>query len=302
MMTWITLAVAAQFLSALSILVDRHIVVRAQHIGKPIVYAFYVSLLSGLVVIAAPFFEIAWPSWRVLTLSLANAATFVAAIFYLYSGLRVARASDIAPVVGAVSALTTFAAAALWISGDVSGPFVVPLGLLIVGTAIISHFHFTRRALAYALVSGLMFGASVFLAKLVYLETDFADGFFWTRAMNVMIALALLLVPAFRIAIFRGGKQSSHGARLLVIGNKVLAGSASVLTALAISLGSVSIVNSLAGFQFVFLFIFSILFGRRMPIFDDDSAHGHGGWRTGIGVSLIVFGLALLSLGHFLPV
>src|SRR3989344_1251461 len=299
MAVWVALAIAAQFLYALSVLIDRHIVVRAQHIGRPIVCAFYVSLLSGLVVLAAPFFDISPPSLLVLLLAIGNAATFVAAIFYLYSTLSLARASDAAPVVGAISAVMTLICVAFWIEGDVTPAFILPVALLVAGTAFISHFHFTRRALIYALISGVMFGVSVFFAKLVFLEVDFADGFFWTRAMNVVTALALLFVPAFRVAIFRGGKHSSRGAKFLVLGNKVLGGAASVVTALAISLGSVSIVNALAGFQFVFLFFFALLFAEHMPLTERSKTGSHGGWRTGAGVVLIVLGLALLSLGHY---
>lgn len=290
---WLLLAIGAQLISAVSVLVDRHIVVKAQYIGKPIVYAFYVSLLSGFVVVFIPF-GVAWPSLTVLLFAVANAATFILAIYCLYSALRAARASDVSPAVGAVSAIVTLLLAQAWIEGDVSGSVMIPILLLAGGTALISHFHFTREALLFTVVSGAAFGATAFTAKLVFLETVFIDGFFWTRAMNVLLACSLLLIPAFRHAIFSGGRHSSQGAKALVVGNKILGGSAAILTAFAISLGSVSVVNALSGLQFAFLFIFALFFAKHMPALKDGSTHGHGGWQTGIGVFVIAIGLALL--------
>lgn len=293
MASWLLLAIGAQFISAVSVLVDRHIVVKAQHIGKPIVYAFYVSVLSSFVVLLIPF-GVVWPSASLLILALLYAFTFILAIYYLYSALSIARASDVAPVVGAVSAITTLLFAHFWIDGDVVEGFIAPVLLLALGTVLISHFHFTKRAFIYTVLSGVGFGAVALSTKLVFLETVFIDGFFWTRAMNVILACSLLLIPAFRHAVFSGGRHSTQGAKALVVGNKILGGSAAVLTAFAISLGSVSVVNSLSGLQFAFLFVFALLFARYMPALKDGTTHGHGGWQTGLGVLVICTGLALL--------
>lgn len=297
MATWLGLAIAAQFINAVSVLIDRHIVVRAQHIGRPIVYAFYVSLMSGFVVVIAPFGLLSTPSNFVLAASCVQAFTFVAAIFFLYSAFKYSRASDVAPVVGAVSALTSLLLAALLIDGDLSFSFLPSIAFLVFGTGLISHFHFRAHALRDTLLAGFFFGVTVVLSKMVYEETSFIDGFFWTRTMCILAAGALLLIPAWRTAILRGGTRSSQGAKALVVGNKVLAGGAGVMTALAVSLGSVSVVNALAGLQFVFLFLFALLFAGHMPLTEKKKTGSHGGWQSGLGVTLIVLGLALLYRG-----
>ena len=297
MVTWLLLAILGQFLYAVSVLVDRYIVVQAEHIGRPIVYAFYISVLSGFVVVLVPLGVVSWPNDMVVLWSFLYAIAFIAAIFFLYSTLRIARASDAAPVVGAISALTTLALAGTLIDGDVTTSLLPSVILLAVGTALISHFHFKRQALVYALSSGVMFGVTIFFSKLVFLETMFLNGLFWTRISTVIVALMLLLVPVARRAIFSGGRRSSQGAKLLVIGNKVMGSVASIVTAFAVSLGSVSIVNALAGLQFVFLFLFVFLFARYAPKLRHKTDVGHGGWQTTVGVSLIVLGVALMYRG-----
>lgn len=295
METWLLLAVFAQFLFAISVLIDKHIVARAAHIGKPIVYAFYVALLSGFVLVFIPF-GVALPHLYTTILSVLYATAFLGAIYFLYSALKIARASDVAPVVGGVSAIATLALAAAWIDGDVTHAFVFPVLLLAGGTAIISHFHFSRCAVFFTIAAGICFGLAVFFSKLVFLQTTFIDGFFWTRMFTALAALSLLLSPALRRTIFSGGKSSSRGAKMLVVGNKMLGSSASILTAFAISLGSVAVVNALAGLQFVFLFLFAILFARHIPFFSEERTGDNGGWHTAFGVTLIVAGLATLYL------
>lgn len=295
MATWLGLVVFAQFLFAVTVLIDKHIVARAENIGRPIVYAFYVSLLSGFVVILAPTGYVSWPNERVLFYSTLFAVAFTLAIYLLYNALSIARASDVAPVVGGVSAIAAAFFASLVI-GDVVGAHIPALLLLALGTAVISHFHFSRRAFVFTCACGIAFAASVVAAKLVFLETTFVDGFFWTRMLNVVVALSLLTIPSLRNAILYGGKKSTTGAKGLVVGNKILGGIAAALVAYAISLGSVSLVNALAGLQFVFLFLFAIAFARHMPLFSEEKTGDHGGWHTGVGVSLIVAGLAALYL------
>jgi hypothetical protein len=294
MQSWLVLAIFAQFLFALSTLVDKHIVTRAGTIGKPVVYAFFVSLLSGFVIVLAPLVSI--PSGYVLLLSLVNAATFTSAIFLLYCALKEARASDVSPAIGGLSAIVTAILAALWIEGDVAYVHLLPIGLLALGTGIISHFHFNRRALFFTAAAGCFFGLTIFLSKLIFNEVPFVDGFFWPRFFNVLVAGSLLLVPSFRHAIFHGGKNSSRGAKGLVIGNKILGGVAAAMTAYAVSLGSVAVVNALAGLQFVFLFVFALVIAHKMPLFSESKTGSHGGWHTAVGVGLIVAGLAFLYM------
>ena len=293
MSTWVLLAVAAQFLSAISVLIDKHIVVRARAIGEPLSYAYFTIIFSAAVGVYAVFGYVSMPDRTLVMLSLLNGALFFSALYNLYSALKLARASDVAPAVGGISAVVTIILSALLIEHDVQG-LVIPAVLLASGTAVISHFHFTRAAFAHTVVGGVSFGASIFVAKMVFEHTDFLNGFFWMRTLAVVIALAFLVIPSFRHRIFRSVKQSTHGGWLLVATNKGIAGASSIMFSIAVSLGSVAVVNALNGLQFVFLFLFSILFARYMPRVTSDVAHG--GWHTGLGVSLIAIGFAFLAL------
>jgi len=51
MVTWIALAALAQLISAGIVLVDKYVLVSHAHLGRPVVYAFYISVMSGFVLV-----------------------------------------------------------------------------------------------------------------------------------------------------------------------------------------------------------------------------------------------------------
>ncbi len=105
MVTWITLAVLAQLISAGIVLVDKYVLVSHQHLGKPVVYAFYISIMSGFVLVVLPFGLISVPSLTLVALCLIASVTFILSVLFLYSALKRGNASDAIPIVGAVSAV-----------------------------------------------------------------------------------------------------------------------------------------------------------------------------------------------------
>ena len=165
---------------------------------------------------------------------------------------------------------------------------------MVLGTLLISRFRLTTRQSALVVLSGIFFGLTAFLTKLIFLEAAFIDGFFWSRMTNVFGALFLLVIPANRHAIFSGYRGSSSGTKWLVISNKTLGGIAAVLSLFAIKLGSVSIVQAFVGLQFVFLLLIAYLFSGQLPELLRGELRADGLRHKIIGVSAIILGLALL--------
>ncbi len=297
MASWLWIAILAQFLSAVTVTIDKFLVSRTAHVGKPLVLTFYIAALGGFVVLLIPF-GVMWPTSFAFFAALGSGVAFLTGLYFQYSTFQSTRVSDAAPVIGAISALTTLLLAFMWIDGDVTSAMLVPILLLIVGVGIISRMHFAPHALRYALFSGFCFGCMFFFTKLVFNEIDLLSGFFWTRVTGVAGAFALLAIPAARTAIFHSGKHASTGAKGLILASKGVGSISGILTTIAVSLGSVSVVNALSGVQFVFLFLFALVFATYIPRLKENSAKGHGGWHTLAGVSFIVVGLAALAYVH----
>lgn len=296
MALWIALAALAQLITAFIVLVDKYVVATHEHIGKPIVYAFYVSLLSGFVVVLAPFGLVSIPSVHVLAMAASSSVAFVVAVYFLYTALRRGHASDAVPLVGAVSAISTVLFALALVDEDLPSAFVPAILFFIIGMALISHFRLRKESMRDIIFSGMFFGLSAVFLKLMFQHADFLDGFFWSRMTNVVVALLLLAVPAFRKAIFHGYRRSSHATKWLVVGNKVLGGIAGILTMFAISLGSVSVVNAMAGLQFVFLLALVSIGARFLPRVFRGELHEHQFPHQVYGALCIGCGLAALVL------
>ncbi|MFA5841875.1 MAG: hypothetical protein WC835_02870 [Candidatus Paceibacterota bacterium] len=296
MITWISLVVVAQIINALIVLVDKYLLNSGKGISEPAVYAFYVSMLSGVVLVMVPFGAVSWPGALVAGLSLGMALAYILSIYFLYSALKITDASDVVPVAGAVSAVAAFVLAHFGLNQDLPGNFILAFVFLVIGALLISHFRFNTKSFVLVFLSGVLFGVSAFLVKLIFEHSSFADGFFWSRMANVFGALFLLLIPANWTAVKQSMKKSTSGIKWMVVGNKTLSGVSFLLIMIAINMGDVSIVNALSGLQFVFLLTFAYFCVNRFPAVFSGEIHPHRFNHKLYGVIFIVFGFVALFL------
>lgn len=293
MITWISLVIVAQFFSALSVMGDKFLVSDRQ-LKSPMLYAFYVSMLSGVVIVMVPFGGVTWPAIDVTIISLAVAASYILSVLLLYSSLKIASAAEIIPIIGAVTAISTFLIR-YFLNGELLPEnFFVASLFLITGMALVSHFDFPRKVIAYILGAGFMFGLSSVLIKEVFEVTTFANGFFWTRMANVLGALMLLIVPANFKYIFNKDDVPSAKTSMMVVANKILGSLAFILAIYAISIGNVSVINALAGLQFVFLFLFAVIFSKSFPRYFGGEITDHEIIHKMIAISIILIGFFIL--------
>lgn len=294
-MLWVYFIIIAQFLNAIVTLVDKHLVT-SPLIGKPAVYTFYIGALSSVAVLLLPFGVVFTPVPAVLWLSLAAGVSYIFSLLFLYKSLKLSDASDVAPALGAVSAVATFGFSFLFLGGRLSDNFLYGFILLVIGTFITSYFHLTKKATLFLITAGIMFGFSTVLLKELFNRTAFWNGFFWSRMANVLGVALLLLWPANLKAVLGNIKTSSAGTKTAVVANKVIAGFAFLMILYAIKLGDVSIINALTGVQFAFLLIFTILFTKKFPRYFYETAHHHAILRKVFATVFIITGLALLFL------
>jgi len=231
------------------------------------VYAFYVAIISGVVLILVPFGVVHVPSGYTAVLSLLIGFTFIASIVSLYSALKHANATDVVAWLAAVSTLTTFVFSFFVMHEQLPASFAISLLLFLIGMALVGHFRFYARSFLLVVCSGILFGLSAVFIKVLFTQTTFIDGFFWSRMGNVIGALSLLLFPSVRRSIFTVSKQVSHATSSLIVVNRILGGLAFLCVLYAIRLGSVSIVNALSSLQFVFIFLLIFLFRHKLPVF-----------------------------------
>ena len=279
-MSWILLTVVAQLINAVVAIGDKYLVTDKNALPKPFVYAFYTcivtvswiliypfGLLPGMAELGVPqLSNVVTPSLLIIVISLLSAYTFFIAILALYEALKSANTSDVMPVVGATSAITSFALAWTFLGTDYPNHFILGILLLVGGTLMVSKMRLSLRAALVTVSSGVFFAFHYLTMKILFNETNFDDGFFWSRLALILAALSLLLLPRCFKAVFGKSNTVTRSTGAFVVINKVMAGVAAFLILKATDWGDVAIVQALDGLKFVFILLIALLFSRFMPL------------------------------------
>jgi drug/metabolite transporter (DMT)-like permease len=279
-MNWILLAVVAQFFIALVALIDKRIVTDEKILPQPFVYAFYTCLISGGWIIVytlsllplsfensgIPMFSnINRPSLEIIALALLSAYTFFIALVSMFTALRASNAADVVPVVGATSAIASYALGHFFLGTAMTSNYALGIALLAVGTFLVSHFQFSIKTAFVAIHAGIFFALHYVSIKGLFLVTSFDDGFFWSRIAFMFFGLSLLMVPNYFKRIKKQTKATTKQAGILIFSNKILAGISTLLVLKATDLGDVAVVQALGGLQFVFILLLGLFFSVRAP-------------------------------------
>ncbi len=257
---WLPIVIISQFANAFSLFLDKFILTKK--FRHPAVLTFYTALASliGIVFIFGDFnFN---PGLKVVTWSLISGALFTLALHFLYMGMKTGEATHISPLSGSVIPVFTGIFSYFVFHEVLTWMQLVAVGLLVLGAFIIS-FEKSRKhngwhiGMLYAVIAGMLFALSYSLIRGVYLEASFATGFVWARFGTAGAALCFLLHPAVRKEIFHPKKtkkgEKSNWSILIV--NKGLAAVYFIGMNFAISLASATLVNAMAGLQYVLLFL-----------------------------------------------
>ncbi len=278
-MSWILLATLGQFINAIVAIFDKYIVSDEKMLPRPFVYAFYTCLFTGfwiviyvlgfipsLAALGVPSFSnVTTPSLETVAMSFLTAYTFFIALVSMYDALKKADASSAMPIIGSVSALSSFGMSYLFFDIQLHDNFLVGLVLLSVGTMLVAQTLPKLGVILLVFHSGLFFALHYITMKGLFNSIGFDDGFFWSRIGFVLFTLSLLLVPAYLDKVRQQTKQTSGKTGLIVIVAKILAGISAFMLLKATDMGDVSVVQALDGLRYVFILLITVIFGHWLP-------------------------------------
>ncbi|MBI5621494.1 DMT family transporter [Candidatus Falkowbacteria bacterium] len=298
-MSWLVIVIIAYALNAVAMAIDKALLTK--EVPRPAAYTFYISALGGLAIVLLPF------DWQVPTVSalLFNflaGATFTVGLFLLFSAIKQADVSRVAPFVGGINPFLIFVFAFLFLGErlgvyQVWGFFVVLLGTFLIAVELQpDKKKGLGQALVVALPAGIFFAISYTLTKYVFLHQSFISGFVWIRLGAFVAALFLLLSKSNRQAIFHTASSASGGSKFAFFTGQTSGALSAILVSYAISLASVSLVNALQGLQYVFLFAIVLVLKKHHPklLAEDLSPRVYA--QKVVSIALIVLGLFLISI------
>ncbi|HEY4525506.1 MAG TPA: hypothetical protein VJL32_00210 [Candidatus Paceibacterota bacterium] len=278
-MLWFWLSILAYCLFAVNHLWDRYLLTKL--FPNTLVYAFYAGILSGVIVVAAPFLGFPVGNALFTVSALFCGAVFVAALVANYVALQKYEASRIVPAIGGLLPLVTLLLTYLVFPGEkMATGQLASLGLFTLGSIIITArnwSHIFSRSFGYAATAALLFGIYFVSLRYIYeIGPSFWGGFLWTRLGSVLAAVIIFIFAASirkTVLARRPGGNTRSGrermkAGLLFLGNKGLGATATVIQNGAVSLApplAVSLINSLQGIQYLFLMVIAYFVSTKLP-------------------------------------
>lgn len=301
-MLWLIITILSYLILALVFLVDKYLLVGP--IPNPKVYAFYIGILGGAVLLLIPFIDFYVLEPMQLIFAFISGASFVLGMFWFFKGLKLFESSRIVPAVGGILPIFTFLFIYIFSKGEekIQSGDVLALLLLVFGSVLITYERrkgVSLRSLKISVVAAFFLAMSFIFSKYVYMAHPFLLGLVWIRTGGALLALTFLFSTRFRNELFeRKIKLEKKTAVVFLTGQAAGAG-ANILQNWGVALAPliyVAFINALQGVQYVFLLIFTALLSVKFPKILKEEISGVTIFQKIIAVLFIGTGLTVLAL------
>lgn len=270
----VAIASLAYLLLAIVGILDKKIVDNKNNQLSVVVFYSTIFLLPLLLLV--PFktqFLVGW-DWL---LALLSGFAFALGLWTMYIGYQKSEISHSGPLVGAIVAAFTVLFSFLFLKEILSTNQLTGIIFLLFGSILISfeqtkNFNGLTRGLKWMVLAGLLFSFSHVSSKYLYNNYGFYSGFVWAKGSIGIFGMLLLFLKPVRQVLFpnvscwnkiRGVfKPKAQRLPILLIVDKVLGGIGEILIQYAIALGSVAIVNALAGLQYALLLVMVFILSK----------------------------------------
>lgn len=268
---------------------------------SPARFVFYSTAPLLLLFLAVPFGG-TLAGWDYLV-ALLSGCGFGLGLYFMYRGFEKSEVSHIGPLVGGSIPVVTLILGSLFLNEQLTDKMLWGVMFLIIGSFVIAMEYTSRRfafklAMIWGVLAALAFAISHVTAKYLYTRYGFVDGFVWSRAMIGVFGFLFLLIPKAAKDIFSSVKtkpsDESRNSVLLVAADKILGVAGVVIIQFAISLGSVTVINALAGVQFAVLVLLVGVMTKCFPKRFKEEYSATEVVQEAIAIVLISIGLALV--------
>jgi len=299
-MSWILLVIWAYMLLAVANISDK-IFLKALF-RHPAILASIIGGMGSISVVLIPFGQFGWPGLFYFCSLILAGVCFVLALLFFFHALSAEEASRVVPYVGALVPIVTLVFASAFLNEELAGNAYVGFAFLIVGGYMVAHDPWSNpnehsfHTWIMASLGSMFFALSFVLSKWLFSTMDFIQAFVWIRIGSVFAALVIIAISLFRKASYL--KELRHVASkgfLAFLGVQAIGGIGFILQNVAISKGSVSLVNAMQGIQYVFVIAFAGLFAKQFPKIIQENISKKIVVAKLIGVVVIATGLVLIA-------
>ena len=299
---YILIAVIGYLFLAITNIFDKFILTKA--VSRPIVFAFYSTIFVLPIFLLVPFSGYIVNYFDLFVALIAGFA-FGLALWAMYIGFQKSEVSHSGPLVGATTPFFVLILSLVFLDEKLEWIQILGIFILIGGSLLISMeksrgHNGWHRGMLWIMLAGLLYAISHVASKYIYDLYGFYIGLVWTRGFMGLFGLLLLFSPQ----IWKKEKPKSKNNKLknkksqflLVMFTRIFAIVAVLLIQYGIAVGSVTIVNALAGIQFAFLIALVAILTKFLPKFFKEK-FVRGELRNELlAVLIIAVGLALVLI------
>ncbi len=319
-MNHLPFTLTAYLLNALAVLANKFLLNKA--IPDPLVYVFYISVVSLFAVLVLPFTNT--PALSTFYLASVSTVLWTLGAYFMFKALKLGNVSRVIPIIGTLiplfllifavgtGTITTTQTWAVWflVAGIVFLTITdwqarLPAPERPPATTVACRAgsdggqgKFSIREIVFELLSAGLFAVSYVFLRQAYLSLDFFSVLIWSRLILLPLCLIMLIIPALRRKIITSnGLKINFFSKpgLVFLGGQLSGASSEFLLLFSISLANPALVNSLQGTQYVFLLIFALVLGREYPkVFEEKYTFKELIVKV-IGIGLLSFGIYLLA-------
>lgn len=315
-MAWLLPAIASYLLFAINGFFDKFLLSKLLPDSKA--YTFLVGVLSIFALCIAPWFLL-WPGWGWLMIDLIAGAIFLLAVYCFFSALQKGEIIRTAVFIGGISSIFLALFSIFFIEDGFSIERCLGLLVLIIGifltisisgkkgyAAFLSlrpHLdNGWKKIMPWGLASGFIFALFTIASRYVYSEQDFLSSFIWIRLGSFLMALLFLIRGKDRRELalsLRGSKKLKftldNDTNKLVIFSQSLGAMAALLQSYAFSIGSIAVISSLQGIQYIFLLPLVIAASWLVPSVFKEKGVPPVLWQKFTAIAVIALGLYLAN-------
>ncbi len=270
---WIFVALLGNAVLAIVGIMNKLILTKS--VSRPVIFAFYSTIFVLPFFLLLPFgikIPDAWTDYLVFSLS---GFCFAFGVWTMYIAFQESEVSHVGPLVGVAVSIFVLFLSRIFLAEKLSAYNLLAVAVLIIGLLAISfekseQHNGWHRGMNWGVLSGFLFAVSHVAAKYIYNTYDFYSGFVWTRLPIGIFGAALLLFPSVRAVFYHRHEEAVDRTPVrkqlaLIVGTIVLGLVGVILVQYATALGSVSLVNALAGVQYALIIIFAALLSKFWP-------------------------------------
>jgi uncharacterized membrane protein len=265
---------------------------------EPISYTFY-TVVTGLVLL------IAWPftyfhiSAHFIGLDLLSGAVFSLAMFVFFKALSQGEASRVIPYVFGLVPVFDILISYFTGKNVLVIHEVVAVCLLIPGALLISYQKTKNWAahLGLKTLSAFLFSAYYAVWQTAAQSGPVLNNLMWNRIGAAAVLLLPLLIPAFRKKVF-AHREVKHkkSTSVIFLFKQVLGGINFIFLSFLYTIGTISIINSLQGFRYIFLLIVSSFLSKKRQHLINEEVNTKTLWQKSFGVALVFAGVIFLFI------